>query len=164
MDDNCLQFQDIHERYPSKDPPKEVRDAVDERNRKNHLVYRAVRWVLTKNFHLNAAIPEKPQDFATAATKLPPADVTQFTAILGLMRADNWDNPTNGKTKASEDDLTYRGANEDTSFVIDRRFVDAVVEAVKEFTAASDLFNNVYTLMRDEATEGFGKPKSTAST
>lgn len=160
MAEQCLQYQDIHEEIPS-GASEDVRHTIQLRNEKNDRLYRAVRWVLKKNFDVKDAIPEDPKSFATA--KLADSDVAQFIAIIGLIKADNWDDPTNGKDSPSSDDLMFRGPNAKTSFVIDRRFVNAVVEAVKEYTAASDLFNNVYKLMRDEAAEGFGKPKPTAS-
>jgi hypothetical protein len=162
MAEQCLQFRDIyeHEETPSGASPDEIK-AIKARNEENERVYKAVRYVLKHNFDLKDAIPEDPKSFATA--KLADADVAQFIAILGLMKADNWSDPRNGKVKASVDDLTYPGHSTETSFVIDRRFVDTVVEAVKEYTAASKLFNNVYKLMRDEANEGFVKPKTNAS-
>jgi hypothetical protein len=160
MAEHCLQFQDIHEEIPS-GASEDTKIAIKARNAKNDRLYKAVRWVLKKNFDVKDAIPEDPKSFATA--KLADADVAQFIAILGLIKADNWDDPRNGKDKPSVDDIMFRGSSAETSFVIDRRFIDAVVEAVKEYTAASDLFNNVYKLMRDEAAEGFGKPKSHAS-
>jgi len=160
MAEQCLQYQDIHEEFPS-GASEEVRQAIHDRNEKNARLYRAVRWVLKKNFDVKDAIPEDPKSFATA--KLADPDVAQFIAILGIIKADNWDDPSNGKEAPSSDDLMFRGASPKASFVIDRRFVNAVVEAVKEYTASSDLFNNVYKLMRDEAAEGFGKPKPATS-
>jgi hypothetical protein len=160
MAEQCLQYQDIHEEIPSGASADEVR-AIKKRNEKNERLYKAVRYVLKHNFDLKDAIPEDPKSFATA--KLSDGDRAQFIAILGLIQADNWDDPRNGKERPSTDDAMYPGHSVETSFVIDRRFIDAVVEAVKEYTAASKLFNNVYKLMRDEATEGFDKPRHAAN-
>lgn len=162
MADQCMQFQDIHEGIPD-GTSEEMTKTIKRRNKKNARLYRAVRHVLKHNFDLKDAVPEHPKDFAQASSKLNPDDTSQFIAILGLIKADNWDDPSNGKEKPSPDDLMHTGPGDDMTFVIDRRFVDAVVEAVKEYTAASKLFNNVYKLMRDEAAEGFAKPKSSAT-
>ncbi|MBX3160374.1 MAG: hypothetical protein KF773_30700 [Deltaproteobacteria bacterium] len=156
-DANCLQFHDIWEKPSGQ--TGEAKDKLDERNAVSAKLYRAVRFVLRANFHLSDTVPEEPDAFATA--HLGDADRAQFVGILGLIRADNWTDPTNGKTRPSTDDLYFRGHTEKQSFVIDRRFVDAVVEAVKEYTANSALFHNVYKLMRDEALAGFdNKPKA----
>jgi hypothetical protein len=160
MADQCLQYQDIFEEIPSGTSAEETK-TIKARNEKNERLYKAVRYVLKNNFDLKDAIPEDPKSFATA--KLADADRAQFIAILGLMQADNWDDPRNGKERPSPDDLLYPGHSKETAFVIDRRFVDAVVDAVKEYTAASKLFNNVFALMRDESSEGFTKPRSSAS-
>jgi hypothetical protein len=160
MAEQCLQFQDIYEEIPSGASAEESK-AIKKRNEKNERLYKAVRYVLKNNFDLKDQIPEDPKAFATA--RLADGDRAQFIAILGLIQADNWDDPRNGKDRPSTDDVMYPGHSAETSFVIDRRFVDAVVEAVKEYTAASKLFNNVYKLMRDEAAEGFEKPRTTAS-
>lgn len=88
----------------------------------------------------------------------------QFVAILGLIHADNWDDPSNAKIRESADDLVDRGDEKTKQpMIIDRRFVDAVVEAVKEYTASSQLFHKVYGLMRTEALKGFTR-KSPSST
>jgi hypothetical protein len=152
MADQCLQFNDVFEVPSGSD---EDQKNATKRNERNDKLYRAVRYVLKTNFDLKDNIPEDPKSFATA--QLPDTDRAQFIGILGLIQADNWTDPSNGKIKQSPDDLFYRGATLETSFVIDRRFVDAVVEAVKEYTASSKLFNNIYKLMRDEAVAGFDK-------
>lgn len=160
MAEQCLQYHDIYEEIPSGASDQEAQ-AIKDRNQKNGRLYKAVRYVLKQNFDLKDTLPEEPKSFATA--KLSDTDRAQFIAILGIIHADNWDDPRNGKDRPSTDDVVYPGHSAETAFVIDRRFIDAVVEAVKEYTAASKLFNNVYKLMRDEATEGFDKPRSTAS-
>jgi hypothetical protein len=145
-DETCLQYPDIYEELPG-----DATELMKEKHAGKVRVYRAVRHVLKENFNLGGSIPEDPKGFATAAPKLPRADVAQFAGILGLIKADNWEDSTNSKAKPSADDLTYPNVEK---FVIDRRFVEAVVEAVKEYTAASKLFNKVYDLMHDEAAKG----------
>jgi hypothetical protein len=81
-------------------------------------------------------------------------DRAQVVAILGLIHADNWEDPSNGKISPNTDDILVKGAGKDEFIVIDRRFIDAVVDAVKEYTASSDLYNNVFDLMLAEAAEG----------
>jgi hypothetical protein len=148
MAEQCVQFPDIFEQIP-KGTPKDERKIIEERNAKNERLYKAVRYILKTNFDLKDQIPAEPEDFAGA--QLSSTERAQFVAILGIIQADNWDDPRNGKDKPSVDDAYVRGDKGEAAFVIDRRFIDAVVEAVKEYTASSKLFNNVYELMRDVA-------------
>ncbi|MEO8551202.1 MAG: hypothetical protein ABI678_14565 [Kofleriaceae bacterium] len=143
----CKHFNDIYEKPPklNGDNPssKKDHDAVVDRNNRNARIYRAVAVVLEKNF--KTILPDKPEDFPG---KLEDQDLAKASAILGLILADNWQDPSNGKTLANADDLPGKDG------VIDRRFIDAVVDAVKEYTTASDLYNNVFKLMIAEAAEG----------
>jgi len=171
---DCLQFHDIFESPQGK--PKDVALQIKQRNTRNELIYKAVRHVLKHDFDFKDRIPVEPTSFPTA--QLADSDRAQFIAILGIIQADNWEDPRNGKERPSVDDVFVDGTEAGstatwdwkgdpgkpiTEFVIDRRFVDAVVEAVKEYTASSKLFNNVYKLMREEASEGLDGKRASAS-
>jgi hypothetical protein len=146
----CEEYPDIFRPIPS-GTPKDEAAKLKADNDRNERLYLAVRQVLKRDFDFKDRIPEEPQNFPG---QLSTKDKAQFTAILGIIHADNWEDPSNGKTAAGPDDIIVRGDAKNENFIIDARFVEAVVDAVKEYTASSDLFNNVYALMRDEASVG----------
>jgi hypothetical protein len=143
----CKHFNDVYEKPPEvipKNPASvEAHRLVVERNDRNAKIYGAVQAVLENNFKI--VLPDKAEDFPG---KLEGTDLAKAVAILGLIHADNWQDPSNGKTVPTSEDLSGKDG------VIDRRFIDAVVDAVKEYTTASDLYNNVFKLMIAEAAEG----------
>jgi hypothetical protein len=149
----CVKYPDIFE-IPGPDLSEEERRKITERNERNARIYAGVKAVLEKDFGIKT-MPPDPQQFPGT---LQGKNLSQVTAILGIIQADNWEDPANGKTLPNADDILVNGK------VIDRRFVDAVVEAVKEYTAASDLYNNVYTLMVAEASEGSSPARPPTST
>lgn len=153
---DCEDYPDIFEE-PKANATAEERARFKEKNDSRERIYLAVRDVLRKDFGISG-IPEEPQNFKGSTMK--DEDRAQFTAILGLILADNWDDPTNGKTEPGADDRMHRGDAKNERFVIDRRFIEAVVDAVKEYTASSELFNKVFKLMRAEAAEGLNKPRT----
>ena len=145
--DECEKYPDIHQ-TPTGSP--EERAKIEATNLKNERIYMAVKHVLESDFDFNG-VPHDPTSFPGT---LKGKDRAQVAAILGLIHADNWEDPSNGKISPNTDDLLVKGAGKDEFFVIDRRFIDAVVDAVKEYTASSDLYNNVFELMLAEAAEG----------
>lgn len=177
----CLHFHDIYEN--PKDKPKDLQKEIRRRNFNNELIYKAVRYVLKNDFDLfksaaassttpTCMIPVEPSDFAPE--KLSDNERVQFIGILGILQADNWEDPRNGKEKPSLDDVFVAGDDAGstappdggpaiTRFVIDRRFIDAVVEAVKEYTASSKLWSNVYQMMRAEASEGSDEARTSTA-
>ena len=146
----CEVFPDIFKPIPS-GTPKDVSDKLKKENDRAERLYLAVRLVLQRDFDFGERVPEEPKDFPG---KLQTKEKAQFVGILGIILADNWEDPTNGKDLPGPDDIVVRGDSKNENFVVDRRFIDAVVDAVKEYTASSDLYNNVYDLMRDEASRG----------
>lgn len=157
---DCEKYPDIYREIPP-GTPRDQAARIKAENDRNERLYLAVRHVLKKDFDFKDRIPEEPQDFPG---QLNDKDKAQFTAILGIIHADNWEDPTNGKDIPGPDDVLIRGDAKNETFVIDRRFIDAVVDAVKEYTASSDLYNNVFKLMREEASEGTDhRPRTTAS-
>ena len=153
----CEEFPDIFKPIPS-GMPRDEAAKIKAENDRNERLYLAVRQVLKRDFDFRDRIPEEPQNFPG---QLSSKDKAQFTGILGIIHADNWEDPSNGKESPGADDIVVRGDAKNENFVIDRRFIDAVVEAVKEYTASSELFNNVYALMREEASNGLdNKPRA----
>ena len=148
----CEHFYDVYEK-PGTQTGKDLEE-LNKRNKRNARIYKAVRVVLEKDFNIKS-MPPRPEDFP-GGLKDKEKDLAQVVAILGVIHADNWQDPSNGKTSPNPDDLL-----DEDKHVVDRRFVDAVVDAVKEYTSASDLFSNVFELMLAEAAEG---PSSTTST
>jgi hypothetical protein len=156
--DDCEKYPDIYQ------TPKGSKDEIakiNAENLKNERIYMAVKHVLEGDFDFKP-LPQDPQDFPGT---LKGKDKAQVVAILGLIHADNWEDPSNGKVSANTDDAVVKGAGKDDYFVIDRRFIDAVVDAVKEYTASSELYNNVFDLMLAEAAEGVlaNRPPSKAT-
>jgi len=145
--DDCEKYPDI---YQAPKGSAEERAKIEAQNHKNERIYMAIKHVLEKDFDFKA-LPADPVSFPGT---LKGKDRAQVAAIVGVIHADNWEDPSNGKASPNSDDIVVRGAGKDESFVIDRRFIDAVVDAVKEYTAASDLYNNVFELMLAEAAEG----------
>jgi hypothetical protein len=146
----CEEYPDIYRPIPPGTPSDEAKK-IETQNEVNERLYLAVRYVLRRDFDLKDAIPAEPKSFPG---KLSDEDKAQFVGILGLIHADNWEDPSNGKRAPGPDDVLVRGDGKNETFVIDRRFIDSVVDAVKEYTASSELFNNVYKLMREEAGTG----------
>jgi len=156
----CKHFNDIYEKPPKVGQggvTQKEHDAIVDRNKRNSKIYYAVATVLEKNF--KTVLPATPEQFPGG---LKDDELAKASAILGLILADNWQDPSNGKTIANADDMTDKNLKDENGKdgVIDRRFIDAVVDAVKEYTTASDLYNNVFKLMVAEAAEG---PSATAT-
>lgn len=158
--DVCERYPDIYKEIPP-GTPKDEAARIKLENDKNERLYRAVSAILKRDFDFGDTIPREPKDFPG---KLTDKEKAQFASILGIIHADNWEDPSNGKDLPSADDILLRGDAKNETFVIDRRFIDAVVDAVKEYTSTSQLFANVFLLMREEASDGLdGKPATTVA-
>ena len=149
---DCDKFPDIYDPLPIPEPPPT--DPAQHRFKQQQAIYRAVKTVLENDFKFKD-IPNEPKDFPG---KLTGDALARVCAIFGIINADNWQDPSNGKTKPNTDDVQLDGT---TGPVIDRRFIDAVVDAVKEYTSSAGLFNDVFTLMQAEA--AMGAPTATNS-
>lgn len=157
---DCEEYPDIYRPIPS-GTPKDEAAKQKAQNDKHERLYLAVRHVLKRDFDFKDRIPEEPQNFPG---QLSDKDKAQFVSILGIIHTE-WEDPTNGKDLPGPDDVLVRGDARNETFVIDRRFIDSVVDAVKEYTSSSELFNNVFKLMREEAAEGLDsstKPRTPA--
>lgn len=151
----CDRFNDVFEQIPP-NATKVEKKAIEDRNRTNARIYHAVKDVLERDFSIKT-MPPSPEQFP-GGLKDSKEDLAKVTAILGLIHADNWQDPANGKTVPNTDDIVGTDGS-----IIDRRFIDAVVDAVKEYTTASKLFNNVFELMIAEAAEGVSPAPSQTS-
>lgn len=141
---DCDVFNDVYEK-PRDNAPKAELDALKARNDLNARIYFAVKKVLEKNFSITG-MPPDPEKFPGGLKGDP---LAQVAAILGIIHADNWQDPSNGKTSPNTDDMQA-----DDKHVIDRRFIDAVVDAVKSYTSSSDLYKKIFHLMVAEAGQG----------
>lgn len=141
---DCDLFNDVYEKPRDNASTTELA-ALKERNAANSRIYFAVRKVLEKNFNITTMPPE-PDKFPGG---LKGDSLAQVSAILGIIHADNWQDPSNGKTSPNTDDMQA-----DDKHVIDRRFIDAVVDAVKSYTSSSDLYKKIFQLMVAEAGQG----------
>jgi hypothetical protein len=143
--DDCDKFPDIYQKLPNPAPPEN--DPVRIRHDQQVARYRAIKAVLENDFNFK----DLPHDAVDFPGKLQGDDLARVCAIFGIINADNWQDPSNGKVKPNADDIQLDGAN---GPVIDRRFIDAVVDAVKEYTSSSTLYNHVFSLMTAEAAKG----------
>jgi hypothetical protein len=142
----CEKYPDI---YQTPTGSKEEVDRIKRENEKNERIYMAIKSVLETDFDFKA-LPPDPQSFPGG---LKGKEKAQVVSIVGLIKTE-WEDPSNGKFSPNTDDAVVKGAGKDEYFVIDRRFIDSVVDAVKEYTSSSDLFNNVFDLMLAEAAGG----------
>ena len=147
----CKDFYDIYdssgdkkEGHPEPKLTDEERAALKDKNDRNEKLYRAVAEILKEDFKI--VLPPDPKQFPGS---LKGEALAQAVAILGIIQADNWQDPANGKTSPNSEDRPI-GKHD----VIDRRFIDAVVDAVKEYTSSSHLYNRVFELMLAEAAQG----------
>lgn len=133
-------FPDVHDQplpYPESDVPDPRNQATKEANALHDRVYEAVMYVLVNDFQfLQGRAPPQQSAF--------PGDLDEdeqslFLAVYGILLADGWD-PTMGKTEPGPDDTII---TETKHFVV-RRFVDAAVAAVQEYTSNAPLFKGVY--------------------
>ena len=127
-------------------------------NDRHERLYRAVREVLSKSFGVDG-LPDEPKAFVEMTNK--DDERRMFVSIYGLLLADNWTDPSLGRTQPIEGeevikykrkrDLYEPGApgTVEVPIVIAGKFADAVVDAVQEYTRNIALFTKVYNLMRD---------------
>jgi len=142
----CDQFPDIWQDPPdSKDPQFKT---IERQNDLHGRIYRAARTIMVKDFCASTQLPEDPKDFPGNHGQLTSSQIAQMAAVHGILLADGWD-PSMGKTSASGDDLLI-DAGGGKHMVVDRRFIDAVVAAVQEYTSRAALFNSCFTFLQQE--------------
>jgi len=136
----CDSFPDIWQ-----DPRGD--EAKRQANIAHRRVYQAARYILTHDFRrdLEDKIPKEPKDFPGNPSQLLEEDIAMMVAVHGILIADNWD-PSMGKTTPTQGDLPEKV----DGMVVDRRFVEATVAAVKEYTSQNDLFNQCFQLLKTE--------------
>lgn len=146
----CVEYPDIFRRTPDNATAAQ-REAIARENEVHEILYKAVAHILKTDFGMSS-VPFAPSDFPG---RLSADEQTRFVAIYGLLLADNYDNPSMGRTVPMADDLVIAKDTEQppkATILVTRRFADAVVSAVKEFTAVSELHTKVFGLLREEAT------------
>jgi hypothetical protein len=152
----CQGFPDLCLK-DTKGLPREERARVEEQNRTKDLMYRAIRYILVKDFGFSDDLPVTVSGFPG---QLSDALIAQYLAVHGLMLADNYTSATMGKDHPSTDDVQVPDPDPARSFFIARRFVDAVVSAVQEYTGRAPLFQKIYKLLKDEGAQVNGAATS----
>src|SRR5262249_22508436 len=146
----CQAFPDVCPADPyAPGLSEEDRARVQADNQRKDLMYRAIRYILLNNFEFKG-LPATVDRFPGNLHK---DHVAHYVAVHGLLLADNYTDPTLGKDRASGDDVIVTDHDPKKAFFITRRFLDAVVKAVQEYTAQAQLFQNVFDLMNEEGTQ-----------
>jgi hypothetical protein len=146
----CPKFPDIYESLQDVQEPR--KKEVRERNEQRERVYRAVRHILKENFGFDDGVPAEPRHFP--GSRMTDPHIARFTAVYGQIVADNWTDPSLGRPAPGADDIEVDGGGNSPPIVVARRFIDAVVEAVQDYTAHADLFRRVFGFLRETGTDG----------
>jgi len=146
----CDSFPDIWQ-----DPGTPVDETKRQANIAHRRVYQAARYILIHDFRrdLENKIPREPKDFPGNPSQLSDEDIALVVAVHGILIADNWD-PSMGKMTPTQGDLPEKV----DGMVVDRRFVEATVAAVKEYTSQNDLFNQCFRLLKTETAPSAAPP------
>ena len=107
-------------------------------------------------------LPKK-EDADDLLMGLDDSDKTHFLAVAGILLANNLSDPLAGKSEDTLGPDDIKKDKDDTGHPvrIARRFVEAAVDAVQEYNAHKDLFEQVYLVLKDEGTSGKGSSKVT---
>jgi hypothetical protein len=161
-------WQDEQNFAPGPDQDQVIADNID-----HERLYQALRFVLSGELGL-LRNPNQALVKTTDMEKLnsivpidvrsyPPATMGddqrgQFDAIYGMLLADNFDDPSIGKTIRSGDDLeiTFTSRVDPNggkkSVIVTQRFIKSVVQYVQEYTPSADLVTQLVGLMRAAGT------------
>lgn len=145
-DVKCDPFPDLYRSVPA-DATDAERKAIQDEDDLHQKLYTAVAYILVNDFRFNEAIPPQASGFPGT---LGDAEQAFFLGVYGLLLADNWKQPSLGRTSPGQDDLQLPGGD-----VVTRRFVDATVGAVQEYTSNAALFTSVFGFLK-----GSGAPSS----
>jgi hypothetical protein len=148
----CVEVGDIFRTIPHTASQAEI-NQLTYLNEQNRRIYVAINWILTNDFGF-APMPDKSSDFCSA--KVNPADRARFASIQGLMIADNWTDPSLGKSDPQDGDTVIPDPNPpppdpNASILVASRFKNALVMAVQEYSQRYALFQMVYNHLVDEA-------------
>jgi hypothetical protein len=145
----CVEVGDI---YRTVDPslPKDEQAQITAQNAVNRRIYLAIAHILKQDFDVQN-LPADPAAFCQLPDTNP--DKARYAAIHGLMLADNYSDPSMGKTTEADGDDSVPDPATGEVIVIAKRFSDAVVLAVQEYTQRSKLFHTVFGFLQDEARE-----------
>lgn len=142
-------FPDVHDQplpFPEGDVPDPRNQATRDANALHDRVYEAVMYVLTTDFQFLGEHHPPPRDAFPGS--LTGEEQALFLAVYGQLLADDWD-PAAGKTAPGSDDTVIP----ETKHFVVRRFVEATVAAVQEYTSNAPLYRDVFHLLRGPAHE-----------
>jgi hypothetical protein len=148
----CVEVGDIYRTIPGTASQAEIAQ-LTYLNEQNRRIYVAINWILTNDFGFTA-MPAASSDFCSASVS--PTDKGRFASIQGLMLADNWLDPSLGKSDPQDGDTVIHDPNPtppdpNATILIASRFNDAVVMAVQEYSQRSALFQTVFNQLVAEA-------------
>lgn len=155
----CPTFPDIYEPLQGL-PEGREKDARRQRNDQRERVYRAVRHILKDSFGFDDGVPPEPKHFP--GSRMNDAQIARFSAVYGQIVADNWTDPSLGRPVPGADDTEIEGGGSSPPIVVARRFTDAVVEAVQDYTAHADLFKRVFGFLRETGTDDDSHSRASA--
>ncbi len=171
----CERYEDLLAMYPQGASKKE-RDNYDKANKIRVRFFRAVRYLLKNRFAFAGQIPDPPdpplskKELAEDLLHgLDDPQKTNFLAVAGYLLANSLADPLAGKTEETLGPDDIKKDKDDTGHpvYIARRFVDAAVDAVQEYNAHKDLYQEVYLVLKDEGTvvakDEAGKPTKTST-
>jgi len=134
-DQTSMSFPDVY-RTPPDDATDAERKTIQAENDLHQKLYTAVAYILVNDFRFNKDIPPQASGFPGSLADL---EQSFFLGVYGLLLADNWTQPSLGRTNPGQDDIQLPGGD-----VVTKRFVDATVGAVQEYTSNALLFTNVF--------------------
>lgn len=172
----CEHYEDLLAAYPTGASQQEMA-ATDEANGTRVRFFRSVRYLLRNRFAFSGIIPDPPDPPLTPKELaadllhgLEDSEKANFLAVAGVLLANNFTDPLVGKSDETlgSDDIKKDKDDAGHPVRIARRFVEATVDAVQEYNAHKDLYQQVYLILKDEGTvendDGGGKNPSKTST
>ena len=144
----CEEYPDIFRKPPPGASTSEV-TRIHAQNEEQNRLYQAIRYLLENDFGIRG-LPALSRDFPGS---LYDDEKARFLAVYGLLCADKYTDPSLGKDKQASDDQVFEADDllgRRRPVIIARRFADAVVRSVQEYTARAELFKKVFTYLKQE--------------
>jgi hypothetical protein len=130
------------------------RAEIDRANQKKKRMYRAVRFLLNRDFGVTG-LPLHPESFGAFAHvgrngAISPPSALRLLGVMGSLLARNLDDPMLGRPVDARwpDDIVTK--DDGPPIRITKRFADGVVAAMQEFTSRADLYAETQKLLARE--------------